>query len=109
MPTETKPARTAKKSGTLAHPSLPTITAISFSLTFVGVSIAFLLGALPPSFAGLAAPVDLGVLLLVVPLCALVLAMMAEVLRTAIRGLPRTRPVRNATTLSEWRPGHGEG
>jgi hypothetical protein len=108
MPTETKPSRAPIKR-LASHPSLPTITAISFSLTFVGMSVALLAGMLPPSFAGLAAPVDLGVLLLVVPLCALVLAMMAEVLRAAIRGLPRTRPVRNATTLSAWQPGQGEG
>ena len=34
---------------------------------------------------------DIGVLLLFVPLCALVLAMMAEVLRAAIKGTPPRR------------------
>ncbi len=88
---------------------LTTITTISFSLTFVGVSLLLLAGFLPPAFASLEVPVDIGVLLLIVPLCALVLAMMAEVLRAAIRGTPPRRASRNATTLSEWRPGHGEG
>lgn len=88
---------------------LTTITAISFSLTFVGVSLMLLAGVMPPSFAALEAPVDIGVLLLIVPLCALVLAMMAEVLRAAIKGSPPKRAPRNASTLSDWRPGHGEG
>lgn len=88
---------------------LTTATAISFSLTFVGVSLMLLAGVMPPSFTSLAAPVDIGVLLLIVPLCALVLAMMAEVLRAAIKGTPPQRNRRTATSLSEWRPGHGEG
>jgi hypothetical protein len=88
---------------------LTTVTAISFSLTFVGVSLMLLAGVIPPSFAALEAPVDLGVLLLIVPLCALVLAMMVEVLRAAIKGTPGRRLSRNASTLSDWRPGHGEG
>lgn len=88
---------------------LTTVTAISFSLTFVGVSLMLLAGVMPPSFASLAAPVDIGVLLLMVPLCALVMAMMAEVLRAAVKGSPPRRTHRNATSLSEWRPGHGEG
>jgi hypothetical protein len=89
---------------------LTTITAISFSLTFVGVSLMLLAGVMPQSFAALEAPVDIGVLLLIVPLCALVLAMMAEVLRAAVKGAPPKRAPRNASTLiSEWRPGHGEG
>ena len=88
---------------------LTTVTAISFSLTFVGVSLMLLAGVMPPSFAALEAPVDIGVLLLIVPLCALVLAMMAEVLRAAIKGTPPRRTSRNASALSDWRPGHGEG
>lgn len=108
MPTDPRPAQRSLRRGSIA-PSLTTIVAISFSLTFVGVSLALLAGVLPPSFAALRGPVDLGVLLLVVPLCALVLAMAAEVLRAAVRELPRVKPVRNATTLSQWKPGHGEG
>jgi hypothetical protein len=88
---------------------LTTVTAISFSLTFVGVSLMLLAGVMPASFASLTAPVDIGVLLLIVPLCALVLAMTVEVLRAAIKGSPPRRAQRTATSLSEWRPGHGEG
>jgi hypothetical protein len=88
---------------------LATITAISFSLTFVGVSIALLFGVLPPAFASIQPPVDLGVVMLMVPLCALVFTMLAEVLRAAIKGLPRIRAPRPTPALSTWRPGHGEG
>jgi hypothetical protein len=92
------------------HPSwTPTsVTAIGFSFTFVLVSIALLVGVLPPTIAALPMPVDLGVLLLMVPLCALTLAMMLEVLRAALSGSPRRRP-RTITALNDWRPGHGEG
>ena len=97
--------RNRKKSGT----SLLAITAISFSLTFVGVSVALLAGVLPPSFAAVQPPVDLGVVLLIVPLLALVFAMMAEALRAAMKGTPRPHVHRAVVALNTWRPGHGEG
>lgn len=99
-----KPARSKPAARNLA-----TIAVISFSLTFVGVSLALLFGILPNSVVALDMPVDMGVVLLIVPLCALVFAMMAEVLRAAVSGVPRAVSHRTATSLSEWRPGHGEG
>jgi uncharacterized membrane protein YidH (DUF202 family) len=89
--------------------NLTSVTAISFSLTFVLMSVALLAGVMPQSFAALPMPVDLGVLLLMVPLCALVLAIMAEALRAAMQGVPSGKARRTATALSQWRPGHGEG
>lgn len=89
--------------------NVATVIAISFSLTFVAVSIALLLGVLPAHIVAIQPPVDLGVLMLMVPLCALVFTMLAEVLRAAIRGLPRIRAPRPTPALSAWRPGHGEG
>ena len=89
--------------------NLASVTAISFSLTFVVVSIALLTGMLPPGLVALAMPVDLGVLLLIVPLTALVLAILAEAFRGALRGVPTTHTPRTVTALSDWRPGHGEG
>jgi hypothetical protein len=89
--------------------SLIAVTAISFSLTFVGVSLALLAGVLPPSFASLQPPVDLGVVLLMVPLFALVLAMMAEALRAAMKGTPRPHEHRAVVALNAWQPGRGEG
>jgi hypothetical protein len=89
--------------------SLIAVTAISFSLTFVGVSLALLAGVLPPSFAAIQPPVDLGVVLLMVPLFALVLAMMAEALRAAMKGTPRPHVHRAVVALNTWQPGRGEG
>lgn len=83
---------------------LTAITAISFSLTFVAVSVALLTGLLPPAFDAIRLPVDLGVLLLIVPLCALVFAIVAEVLRSAISDARRP-----AVDAAAWRPGRGEG
>jgi hypothetical protein len=106
-----KPAKKANAS----YRNLTTITAISFSLTFVGVSVALLTGVLPRDLAALDLGVDMGVVLLMVPVCALVLATLVEVLRTALRGLPRIRPPRPATILSpvrnvdDWRAGVREG
>jgi hypothetical protein len=89
--------------------SVTSVTAISFSLTFVLMSIALVVGLLPPDMASLTMPVDLGVLLLIVPLSALVLAIMAEALRIVVRGVPVHRAPRTVTALSDWRPGRGEG
>lgn len=87
---------------------LTSVTAISFSLTFVGVGVALLAGLLPERVSTLGNSIDVGVLLLFVPLCALIFAMVAEVLRAAV-----TRPLRSIAPprmppLSGWRPGHGE-
>jgi hypothetical protein len=126
LPTEAEPvAETAHPSVSETEPEKPlvpkfvvpkkrpswtptSISAIGFSLTFVLVSFALLVGVLPPTVAALPGPVDLGVLLLMVPLCALTLAMMVEVLRAAFSGSPQKR-TRTVTALSDWRPGHGEG
>jgi hypothetical protein len=104
-----KPARRALFRRPSNPWNLATVVAISFSLTFVGVSVALLMGVLPAPIASIQPPVDLGVLMLMVPLCALVFTMLAEVLLAAIRGLPRIRAPRPTPALSAWRPGHGEG
>jgi hypothetical protein len=93
-PTTSPPPRVTR-----THRNLTTVAAISFSLTFVGLSLALLSGVLPHSIATLELGVDIGVVLLMVPVCALVLATLVEVLRTALRGLPRLRPPRPATIL----------
>jgi hypothetical protein len=107
------PKRAARRAA--SYRNLTTVTAISFSLTFVGVSVALLTGVLPPNLAALELGVDMGVVLLMVPVCALILATLVEVLRTMLRGLPRVRPPRPATILStpremaDWRAGAREG
>ncbi len=87
---------------------LTSVTAISFSLTFVGVGVALLAGLLPERVSTLGNSIDVGVLLLFVPLCALVFAMVAEVLRAVVKGPLRSIAPPRMRPLSGWRPGHGE-
>ncbi len=89
--------------------ALTAATAISFSLTFVVAIVALLLGIIPERSLNIGFGIDTGVLLLFVPLCALVFAILVEVLRTMIGGgfKPDKPPAPNP--LSAWRPGHGEG
>jgi hypothetical protein len=92
--------------------ALNMVTVISFSLTFVGAGVALLLGLLPADanfVASAIGPIDTGIVLLLIPLCALVLAILFEATRLAMRGpvemaQPRTRPA-----LSDWKPGKSEG
>lgn len=87
---------------------LTSITAISFSLTFVGVAVALLAGLLPARLDALGKSLDTGVVLLFLPLCALVFAITAEVVRAILKG-PLRSSRRPTPPLSAWRPGHGEG
>lgn len=83
--------------------------AIAFSLTFVGAGIALLLGIIPPRTLINATEIETGVVLLFVPLCALILAILVEATRSTLRdGLQAPRP-RQSNPLSAWKPGHGEG
>ena len=89
--------------------TLSAATAISFSLTFVVAGIALLLGIIPPRTITGAGEIDTAVVLLFVPLCALLFAILIEVARSVVReGLqpPRTR---QAKPLAAWKPGRGEG
>ncbi len=86
---------------------LSAATAISFSLTFVGAGIALLLGYLPPSLPLGGEAVETGVVLLVVPLFALMLAILVEVTRSVLQ---ETAPTpRRENPLAAWKPGQGEG
>ncbi|HEV7275133.1 MAG TPA: hypothetical protein VGN80_02490 [Devosiaceae bacterium] len=83
---------------------LASVTAISFSLTFVGVSLALLAGLLPERVANIGASIDVGVLLLFLPLCALAFAISVEVVRAARKGPLRYSAPPRARPLSGWRP-----
>lgn len=104
-----EPSSTIQTKGKRSSRSLLSASIISFSLTFVGVSLAVLAGYLPAQQALLTGQLDAEVVLLFVPLCALVFAIVAEVLRIAAKGPLRSTPVRRMTPLSDWKPGHGEG
>jgi len=93
--------------------ALTTATIISFSLTFALAGIALLMGLLPQDAGLLAtssgATIETGIVLLVVPLVALVAAILFEAGRLALRGPVKIAQPKPASTLSEWKPGHGEG
>ena len=92
--------------------ALTTATIISFSLTFAVAGFALLLGFLPRDAQFLASStgsIDTGVVLLVVPLVALVLAILFEATRLVLRGPLRMAEPKPARSLSDWKPGHGEG
>lgn len=83
-------------------------TVISFSLTFLAAGIAVMLGIVPPRTITGAGEIDTAVVLLFVPLCALLFAIIAEVVRSIVReGLRAPKP-RQSNPLSAWKPGHGE-
>jgi hypothetical protein len=104
-----EPSSTVQTEGKRSSRNLLSASIISFSLTFVGVSLAVLAGYLPAQQALLTGKLDAEVVLLFVPLCALVFAIVAEVLRIAAKGPLRATPARRMTPLSDWKPGHGEG
>ena len=110
MPVSRKiePSPATASEGTRLRRNLFSASIISFSLTFVGVSLAVLAGYLPAQQALLDGKIDAEVVLLFVPLCALIFAIVAEVFRVAASGPVRT-PARRMPPLSEWKPGHGEG
>ena len=93
--------------------ALTTATIISFSLTFALAGFALLLGVLPQDAAVMEASngssVETGVVLLVVPLVALVAAILFEATRLAWRGPIKIAERKPVMTLSDWKPGHGEG
>lgn len=103
-----EPSQTIQTEGKRSR-SLMSASIISFSLTFVGVSLAVLAGYVPAQQALLAGKLDAEVVLLFVPLCALVFAIVAEVLRIAAKGPVRSTGTRRTAPLSNWKPGHGEG
>lgn len=92
--------------------ALTTVTVISFSLTFLLGGLAILLGLLPPNLQAVESAlgrIDTGVVLLLVPVVALIAAIVVEATRLALRGpvvIDQTRPV---GPLTDWKPGNGEG
>jgi len=87
----------------LARRRFVTSAVIGFALTFVSAVAALGFGVLPQGLFG----ADFGVVLLFVPLFALVMAVIVEVIRA---GADQDR--RNAagdSTFTGWKPGLGEG
>ena len=88
---------------------LTAAAAISFSLTFLGAGILLATGVIPARTITGLGEVDTAVVLLFVPLCALLFAITAEVVRATLRdGLRQPKP-RQSNPLAPWKPGTGEG
>ncbi len=88
---------------------LAATTVISFSLTFVVAGVLYAIGVIPPRAGTGFGNLDAGVLMLFVPLCALILAITVEVVRSILRDGLRTRPrSRHGNPLASWKPGMGE-
>src|SRR6476620_10987660 len=86
--------------------ALSAAAAISFSLTFVVFSLAMLAGVIPERTLLANNEIDVNVLLLFVPLCALVFAIFVEVVRLIVKGNVKIERPRTHNPLSAWRPGH---
>jgi TRAP-type C4-dicarboxylate transport system permease small subunit len=110
-PTKLPTARKARpfSARRLLRNPLTSAAAISFSLTFVAGGIALLTGLLPARATTAMGEIDTGVVVLFVPLCALLLAIIVEVVRSIVRDGLRYQAPRKANALESWKPGMGEG
>lgn len=107
-------AGAAKTAARAAQPavqpgSVSAVAAITFALVFLGVIAAFALGALPAETLTFGGNVEAGVVLLFVPLCALIFAVLVEVIRSALTSSFGPPQPRSHRPMLNWRPGHGEG
>ena len=85
-----------------------TVTVVSFSLTLLAGSIAVLTNMVPLDFLSLGDRVDLGAMLFVAPVLALVLAVVFETTRIALKREPLPEP-RRRQVVRNWSPGRREG
>jgi TRAP-type C4-dicarboxylate transport system permease small subunit len=85
-----------------------TATVVSFSLTLLAGSIAVLTNTIPLRFLSFGDRVDLGAMLFVAPVLALVLAVIFETTRIALKREPLPEP-RQRQVVRNWAPGRREG
>ena len=84
-----------------------TATIVSFSLTLLGASVAVLSGLVPLNNLNLGERVDVGALLFLTPLVALLLAVCFEVVLIALRSADLPEPRRQQAV--RWSPDRREG
>ena len=85
-----------------------TVTVVSFSLTLLAGSIGVLTNIVPLDFMSFGDRVDLGAMLFVAPVLALVLAVVFETTRIALKREPLPEP-RRRQVVRNWSPGRREG
>ena len=98
-----KPAQNRKRRKAVAF---TTMTIVSFSLTVLCASVAVLSGLVPLHSLSLGERVDVGALLFLTPLVALMLAVCFEVVRIALRSTSLPEPRRQQAV--RWSPGRRE-
>jgi hypothetical protein len=98
---ESRPARARRKAFTTA-------TVVSFSLTLLAGSIAVLTNLMPLRALTFGDRVDLGAMLFVAPVLALVLGIMFEATRMAMSREALPEP-RRQQVVRNWAPGRREG
>ena len=84
-----------------------TATIVSFSLTLLVAAFAILYGFVPLRFVSAGMRVDIGALLFIVPVVALVLAVCVEVVGIALKYPQLPEPRRQQAV--RWSPGRREG
>jgi hypothetical protein len=85
-----------------------TATVVSFSLTLFAASVAVLSGSVPLRALTSIERIDLGMMLFIAPIVALVLAVMVEAIRIAMSSQPLPEP-RRQQVVRNWTPGSREG
>ena len=85
-----------------------TATVVSFSLTLLAGSVVVLTNMVPLRFLGFGDRVDLGAMLFVAPVLALVLGVIFETTRIALKREPLPEP-RQRQVVRNWVPGRREG
>lgn len=102
MSNPTVPAKVARAR------AFTTATVISFSLTLLAGSIAVLTNLVPLKALSFGEQIDLGAVLFAAPVLALVLGVVFEASRIALRREPLPEP-RRQQVVRNWTPGHREG
>ena len=109
MPTPHVPTQQASKAVKSSRLSaFTTATVVSFSLTLLAGSVAVLTNIVPLRMLSLGDRVDLGAMLFVAPVLALVLAVVFETTRIALKREPLPEP-RQRQVVRNWTPGRREG
>lgn len=85
-----------------------TATVISFSLTLLAGSVAVLMNVVPLRALSFGERLDFGAVLFIAPVLALVLAVIFEATRIALKREPLPEP-RRRQVVRNWTPGRREG
>jgi hypothetical protein len=102
------PSPSQSKSSRRRASSFTTATVVSFSLTLFAGAIAVLSGAFPLRMLTSGERIDIGTVLFVAPIVALILAVMVEATRFGLSRQPLPEP-RRQQVIRSWSPGHREG